>query len=295
MVRAIMRLQAGTMRREHDMAKRNSRKLRGTHSLRFDRTRWLWLAGIGLVAAAILVVRLVTPHGQVNPDLRAAFIDQLSPAYPNEDFRSALVTDVERFGLPLDVYEGEQVDVDLYRGIAEKRYGVLVIRSHSGVLETGGAPDSQATALFTNEPYARYKHVAEQVNGRLLIVRPFEGDRELTFGVTDSFFQKSMRGELPGAVVVVAGCSILGRTDLARALVERGASVVISWDRSVGLEHVDRATGLLLYYLLGEGLTVDGAVFTAMAEAGPDPEFGSVLTYYPASAGSHTVEDLLIR
>jgi hypothetical protein len=258
-------------------------------------TRSLWVAGIGFVAVVIFGIWLATPRAHGVGDLRGALIDQLSPVYGNEEFQSSVMDDMGRFGLSLDVYEGAQVDVGLYRDIGQENYGVLVIRSHSGILKLEGAEDERITALFTNEPYSESRYVAEQLGDRILIVRPFEGDRQLTFGVTPDFFRQSMRGELPGTIVVIAGCSILYRTDLAEALLSRGASVVISWDRSVGLAHVDEATALLVHYLLAEGMTVQDAAVAAMVEAGPDPEFGAILKYCPISAGRYTAQQLLGR
>ncbi len=257
--------------------------------------KWLWVAGAVLAVAVILAIRLLAPAGHGDADLRAALIDQLSPAFPNEEFRSSVMADLEILGLPVDLYEGEEVDVDLYRALGEEAYGVLVIRSHSGTLELGGGPDQRTTALFTNESYSGSRHIAEQVVERVLIVRPLEDDPDLTFGVAPDFFRQSMRGELPHTIVVIAGCSILDRTDLAEALVSRGASVVISWDLSVALDHVDEGNRLLIHYLLAEGMTVDDAVAAAMDEAGPDPEFGAVLKYYPDAAGPYTAEQLLRR
>jgi len=275
------------------MTRRNTRTPGANTPARY-RTRRLWLAGAAIVAV-VLGVWLLTPRESIDPDLRAALIDQLSPAYVNEQFRVSVVADIAHFGIPCDVFEGDDVDVDLYRSIGEGNYGVLVIRSHSGTLEPGGAEEQRMTALFTNERYAEYKHVAEQLNERVLIVRPFEADPVLTFGVAPSFFTKSMKGELPGTVVVVAGCSVLARPDLAQALVQRGASVVVSWDRSVGLDYVDEAAALFIQFLLGEGMTVEEAAVATMAEVGADPEFGAVLRYYPTSAGRHNAAELLRR
>ena len=257
--------------------------------------RWrLWIVGIvALAAVVILVTRLSSPQPHTGAELRAALIDQLSPASTNEEFHSSVKADIEHFGLPLDVYEGDEVDVDLYRALGEHPYGVLVIRSHSGTLELGGAESERTTALFTNEPYSERRHVPEQLADRVLIVRPFEDDSDIRFGVAPGFFRHNMRGAFPRTIVVVAGCSILNSTELAESLVSRGASVVISWDLSVGLEHADKATALLVHYLLAERMTVGEAVAATMDQAGPDPEYRAVLKYYPESAGRNTAEQLL--
>ena len=257
-------------------------------------TAWLWAAGVAFAAVIILGFRLMTPQaGDVAENLRAAVLDQLSPAFPNDDFRASVTQDIEGFGLPVDAYEGQQIDVDLYRSLGTRDYGVLVIRSHSGILELEGEDAEPVTSLFTNEPYSQSEYVAEQLRDRVLIVRPFVQDAELTFGITPEFVLHSMEGRLPRSIVIVAGCSVLGRTDMAQALVSRGASVVISWDRSVGLAHADESTAALVSHLLEEETTVQGAVAATMSELGPDPEYGATLRYYPATAGRSTAMELL--
>jgi hypothetical protein len=247
-----------------------------------------------LLGVCVATVTLATSAcARESADLHAGLIDQLSPAFPNESFTSEVAAAVEEFGLSLETYEGDAVDVNLYRSLGERSLGVLVIRSHSGILQLEGEDQQGVTALFTNEPYSEQKYVGEQLRGRLLIVRPFEADPKLTFGVTPNFVRQSMDGYLPRTIVVVAGCSVLGRTDLAEALVSRGASVVISWDRSVGLAHADAATARFVTHLCAEGMTVDEAVVATMVEMGPDPDYGAVLRYYPASVAQRAAAELL--
>jgi len=274
------------------MTKRSRKRRLRPKAVTREGNRSLWVAGIAFVAVIVLAIRLMTPQGHEDGDLRAALIDQFTPAFPNEEFRSSAMSDIGRFGLPVDVYEGEEIDVDFYRSLGEEPYGVLVIRSHSGIV-LEGSEDEGIAALFTNELYHRSRHTVDQLHDRVFKVKPFEGEVETTFGVGPDFFRHSMRGDFHNAVVVISGCSILYRTELAEALVARGASVVISWDVSIRLDHMDRGTGLLLHYLLGEGMTVEEAVSAAMAECGPDPEFGAVLKYYPPSAGRYTAAELL--
>ena len=257
-------------------------------------TLWLWVAGLAFAAVVILGFRLMTPRTpELAPELGAILIDQLSPTYPNDEFRTSVAAGVEELGLPLEVLDGEAVDVDLYRSLGLRDCGVIVIRSHSGILELVAGGSEQVTALFTNEPYSERAHVSEQLRDQLLVVRPFEDDTNLTYGVTPEFVLHGMRGSLPRSVVIIAGCSVLGRTDLAEALCASGASVVISFDRSVGLAHADASTARLIEHLLEAGKTVERAIITTSAELGPDPEYGALLSYYPPSAGHRTVAQLL--
>ena len=270
----------------------NTRTVWGSGAVLLRRPRRRHAAVILGVCAAV-VVMATSSCAQEHADLRGGLIDQLSPAFRNEAFTNEVTAAIEEFGLPLDSHEGDAVDVNLYRSLGERSLGVLVIRSHSGILELGDGDQQGVTALFTNEPYSERKHVGEQLGDRLLIVRPFETDPKLTFGVTPSFVRQSMDGYLPRTIVVLAGCSVLGRTDLAEALVSRGASAVISWDRSVGLTHADEATARLVTHLCAEGMTVEEAVVATMAEMGPDPDYGAILRYFPASVARRTADELL--
>jgi len=257
---------------------------------------WTWAVGVLLLAAVLFGFRTLAPRSASVPaELRAVVVDQLSPLYPNDSFRSSVTESRESFGLPVSVYEGEDVDVSLYRSLPAKQPGVLLIRSHSGILTLEGEEEQHVTALFTNEPYRKTAYVTEQLSDRLLIVRPFQDDAALTFGVSPAFVSRSMRGSLPGSIVIIAGCSCLGRTDLAEAFAAAGASVVVSWDGSVTLEHVDAATAFLVDRFLRRGATLEDAIVATMSEYGRDPEFGAVMTCFPLAAGQLTATQLLAR
>lgn len=94
-----------------------------------------------------------------------------------------------------------------------------------------------------------------------------------------------MIGRFGDTLIIIAGCQSLGTFDMARALVERGASAVIGWDEWVDLAHNDRAILHLLEALTAQGLTVKQAVEKTMGEVGPDPTYKSVLTYFPSERG----------
>lgn len=257
-------------------------------------TVWTWAVGILVVGTIVLGFRAMAverPAGFV--ERRAVIIDQLSPQYPNDAFRSATTASLEAIGLSVDVFEGDDVDTGLYRSLPERLPDVVLIRSHSGIMELQGETAERITALFTNEPYSETAHVTEQLSDRLLIVRPFEDDAELTFGVSPKFVRSSMVGRLPGSIVIIAGCSCLGRLDLAEAFIARGAAVVVSWDGAVTLEHVDDATALLVDRFFRDGLTLEDAVIATMLEYGEDPDFGALMSYFPVAAGRYTAAGLL--
>ena len=258
------------------------------------RPLWRWIA-LGVFAVIVLVaVRLTMPSlAPSSEGIYAVVIDQLSPAYANEKLRGGARESFGAFGLEVKEYEGDEVDVDLYRGLGLMDCGVCLIRSHSGILVLEGEEKEHITSLFTNEPYSQLRYVSEQLSDRVLIVRSNEDDEQLTFGISPLFVEKSMEGELPSTIVIIAGCSCLGSPDLATAFLSRGASVVVSWDRSVNLDYLDVVTAYFLEGFFSRGLTLEDAVAQTMAEYGPDSEFGSIMTYLPVAAGRSTARELL--
>lgn len=259
---------------------------------------WLpWgLVGVGLlIAVAVIGSRLLAPQppAAVETDLRGVVIDQLSPEDANDSLRSAVRADMRKFGLEVREIEGDEVTVQTYRSLGNSGPSVLLIRSHSGILTLEGDEEQHITALFTNEPYSKAKYVTEQLRDRVLIVRRHEQDEQLKFGVSPLFILHSMEENLSRTVVIIAGCSCLGRTDLAEAFRARGASVVLSWDQPVSLDYLDRATEYLVDALLAQEMTIEDATVLTMAEFGSDPEFGAILLYYPPAAGRYTVAELV--
>ncbi|MFC2009146.1 hypothetical protein ACFLUT_03735 [Chloroflexota bacterium] len=255
---------------------------------------WIWLSIGGLIVAILVLGRLLAPQPeQPEGTLRAVVIDQLAPGDPNPNLRTAVREDMEAFGLEVVEFEGDEVTVGTYRELGDLAPAVLLIRSHSGLLTLESEQEEHITALFTNEPYSRAKYVSEQLGDRVLIVRLGEQDEHLRFGVSPMFIEQSMHGNLSRTVVLIAGCSCLGRTDLAEAFRARGASVVLSWDAPVGLEYLDAATGHLVDCLFEERMTVEGATVSTMAQFGSDPAFESILLYYPVAAGRYTVSELI--
>ncbi len=271
-----------------------SRRMALAVSTLAGRPSWRWIA-LGVFAVIVIVaVRLVMPSPAPSSEgIYAVVIDQLSPAYANEELRGVARESLGAFGLVVKEYEGDEVDVDLYRGLGLMDCGVCLIRSHSGILVLEGEEKEHITSLFTNEPYSQLRHVSEQLSDRVLVVRSNEDDEQLTFGISPLFVEKSMEGELPSTMVIIAGCSCLGSPDLATAFLSRGASVVVSWDRSVNLDYLDVATAYFLEGFFSRGLTLEDAVAQTMAEYGPDSEFGSIMTYLPVAAGRSTARELL--
>jgi hypothetical protein len=260
--------------------------------------RYLWLV-IPLVIAATIAGVFLYPTDQPSPENNgepsAAIIDQLYSMQPNQAFINKSTEILEAYGLKVDLYQGDEVTVDLYGKLPSYGYELIIFRAHAGLLfheEDSQAVVREATCIFTNEEYSERKHISEQLNGELAKARVAEG-YPTVFAIGARFTKHSMDGEFDNTVIIMMGCNCLHLTDLALAFYEKGASSYLAWDGMVELEYVDNATITLLEKLLSEELSIQEAVEETMSEEGPDPNYGATLQYYPAHSANQSVTELL--
>jgi hypothetical protein len=255
---------------------------------------WLLIA-LG-IAGVVVFVRLY-PMGRPPPnnggELRAVIVDQLSSFRENDTFVADVTEELEDFGFEVDLYQGDDVDVEFYRQLPTHGYKFIILRAHSGIL----AEDEEIkdrTVLFTNEGYSQLKHYPEQLDDRLVMARVGEG-YPMVFGIPPKFIRESMEREFDHAVIIMMGCSGLFLRDLAPAFIEKGASVYVAWNGSVELYYVDEATPYLVRQLCSGNLTIKEAVNNTMSAIGPDPVHKAGLEYYPvwpSDSGDKTLREL---
>ena len=256
---------------------------------------FVWLAiGLGIIAVVVFVRSSPTcgPTGPSHPgELKAAIVDQLYVLQPNQDFIQQTTQELEDYGLEVDLYQDDEITVDLYRQLPGLGYKVIIFRTHSGLLGMEGEIIKR-TCLFTNEPYNQTKHVAEQLSDQLAMAR-IDEHHDWVFAIGDEFVTQSMEEQFANTVIIMMGCSCLYLDDLAQAFIEKGASTYLGWDVAVDLSYVDDAAISLVQNLCGENLTVKKAVAKTMAEKGPDPHYGAELKYYPPQIGDKVVRELI--
>jgi len=135
--------------------------------------RWLWVTLVLFIA--VLAVIFISQRSQfITPSIpegtSAAIVDQLYSNYPNEDFTSNITEDLEDFGFSVDVYQGDDVTVDLYRNLPAYDYALIIFRVHSGAISPnpeGDVAPTTGTYLFTNEPFNRMKYTRELLGDEL--------------------------------------------------------------------------------------------------------------------------------
>ncbi len=255
---------------------------------------WLW------VIVALFIVAVFAPvfwhvfasHNPPNlPNLKAAIIDQLYTTYPNENFTTEVKGALEAYGFQVDVYQGSEVTVDLYRNLPSYDYKLIILRTHSGIMDSSEGGITAAT-LFTNEPYTPLQYTFQQLGDELMSVQ-LNKDSPRFFGIKPNFISKSMKGNFRNTVVIVNGCTLLYDNIMASAFTQKGASAFLAWNGSVGLDYVDKATISLVKNLLSDKRTLKEAWDVTMAENGRDPQYQSWLKYYPPKSGDKTLRQLI--
>ncbi len=254
---------------------------------------WLWVIVALFIAvfAAVFWHVSASPNPPNLPNLKAAIVDQLYADYPNENFTTEVKGALEAYGFQVDVYQGDEVTVELYQNLPSYDYKLIILRSHSGTMQIS-QEDIPGAYLFTNEPYTPEKYLFDQFGDKLMLVQAAE-DSPRFFGISPNFIIKSMKGDFRNTVVIVDGCSGLYDNILASAFTLKGASAFLAWDASVGLDYVDKATISLVKNLLSDKRTLKEAVDVTMAEDGRDPQFHSYLKYYPPQSGDKTLRQLI--
>lgn len=260
------------------------------------RLTWRLGALVGSVTIAIAAVALfLSPArgiitSESGPDTpRAAILDQLYLTFPNDEFVTSASERLESAGYEVDLFQGREVTVELYRNLPEDDYDVVILRVHSGLVEeidpSGTETLTDYVSLFTGESYTPTRYVEEVKEGPIGIASSYEGGPEY-FGVGPSFIESSMNGEFDDTLVILMGCDGLRSDRTAQAFLSRGAESFVSWDQPVSADHTDLATERLLGYLYQDELSVADAVQQTMAEVGPDPVFDAELLTYPTSTAT---------
>jgi len=235
------------------------------------------------VSGSLIISMLNQPSTSSTSPLRAVIVDHLSLTAPNQTFIQTATNILVQAGYTVDYYQGEKVTVELYRNLPTHGYKIVILRVHS----TGIYGQ-----LFTSESYDNTKYVYEQLTDRVIRVT-FDGNPPYYFGISPLFVNYDMKGNFQDTVIIMMGCNGLTNTDMAKAFVEKGAKVYVSWSESVLASHTDQATTQVLQHLILEKQTVKQAVDTTMSEVGPDPASKSQLIYYPLEAGDYTIQNMV--
>ena len=255
------------------------------------------LTAIAVIFASIFAVyqSINSPNQTVESVPKAAIVDQLSLSIPNQTFVQTAKDILTEAGYVVDYYSGEKVTVNFYRNLATYGYKLIILRVHSALGSTGKPP----LALFTSELYSTSKYLTEQLYDRVTKVGfdpEVYGDSNSYFGIMPDFVRYSMNGKFDHTAIIMMGCDgipylggDLRYVGMAKAFVEKGATVFISWSGPVLGSYSDAATIHLLQNLITEKQTVRKAVEETMRQVGSDPMYKSQLQFYPREAENDVI------
>ena len=224
---------------------------------------------------------------------KAVIIDQLYDDVAHDWFHEDVSKLLAEAGYQVDIFTTKEVTLDFYKKLPLQNYKMVIVRSH-GVADEN---ENNQVALFTGEKYTTDKYISEQLFGQVKKGAPLqEVDFDTTgtdaqwiivnstyrtlttpaktlttsdeeyFLITPNFIDTGMEGKFSNTLFVLGGCSTMNTDSMAKALVKRGASTVVGWDRTVGSIENDMAMKLLLEKMLVDEMKVDDAVDSVMDE-----------------------------
>jgi hypothetical protein len=256
------------------------------------------IAIVIIFASSLAVYQSIksTPNQAIESVPKAVIVDQLSLSIPNQTFVQTAKDILTEAGYAVDYHKGEEVTVNFYRNLATHGYKLIILRVHSALGPTGKPP----LALFTSELYSTSKYLSEQLYDQVTKVAfnpEVYGDSNSYFGIMPDFVRYSMNGKFDGAAIIMMGCDgipylggDLRYVGMAKAFVEKGARVFISWSGPVLGSYSDAATIHLLQKLIAEGQMVRRAVEDTMREVGSDPMYKSQLQFYPRESENYVMQ-----
>jgi len=257
--------------------------------------RYLSIASVILVLTSLALTSCGSPPEEYDGVPKAAIVDQLYLREANPGFIAEMTAILESCGFAIDLWQGEEITVEFYRGLPERGYKLIVFRVHSGLLlemEESGVEPLEATYLFTGETYTTTKYVSEQLTDKVSNALMAE-DYPLVFAVSSEFIREDTKGDFDDTVIISMGCESYYYDDMPAAFIEKGASVYTGWSTIVSLEYVDVVTLDLLGNLCTANMTVTQGISRTTAELGHDPYFDAYLKYFPAESGSQKIAELI--
>jgi len=233
---------------------------------------------------------IFTPtYSQEKPRQLAAIIDQLHDSLPNKRHQQKALKYFVNAGYDVDLYTTEDITIDFYKKLPSMNYKFIYIRTHSvEVVELGNS-----TLVLTGEEYDINKYISEQLSGQIHRASPIydqlladeimkndQSSLEKTYFTIGSKFMSELAiGEFPQSVILIGGCESVRTQDLARSFIERGASAIIGWDRTINSMENDRVMLALLEEILINKTNLRDSIISVMEEFGPNLEFHSQLHY----------------
>lgn len=224
---------------------------------------------------------------------KAAIIDQLGSSklaasirFENQTFVEA-AEELLHLRYSIIDYYSDNATVEQYKELASRGYKLIVWRAHSALDLKSKYVAISATDKYSSDYYNAY------LDNEQLTLCNITGDSDLSkmyLGITPKFVKEVMNGRFDDTTIILMSCNGLrsGYYATAQAFEQKGVRVFISWDEWVDFENNDRATSLLLQYLLNENDTVNiatGRIPAYQSESGATVQ----LRYDPGNAADYQI------
>jgi hypothetical protein len=225
---------------------------------------------------------------------KAAIIDQLSLLDPNPELITRATQLLEASGFSVDLWQGEDVNIDFLKNLPGYNYKLIFFRAHLGIQCLVNVNDpsdiipKKITGLFTGEIYSPIKHGNDQMR-RLVYEGVMDDKYPSVFSLGSAFVEEGMKDNFHDTMIIMMGCASFYNDDMAKAFIDRGASVYIGWNATVTLDYLDKATVKLLENILQKNMTVAGGITNTMKEVGNDPYSNAHLKYLLRDTGGQTM------
>jgi len=210
---------------------------------------------------------------------KAVLIDGIAFTDPDPEFTRSVEEILSKANITLDIYEGEEVTINLLRKIGG--YGLIILRLHSAIDE-----EYRLLYIFSAERFNETGYLEERET-ELTAIRegvPFYGNESYFALRADLLGDLSDKG-LNGSIVILMGCNGTNSQQIIDNLFKRGVKAIIAWDGYVDLNYTDEITVELLKAVYEEHINFDEAVKKVMDERGADPTWNSRLEYLTSSGG----------
>ena len=216
---------------------------------------------------------------------KAVIIDQLYDEMPNDSFHLKATEYLEKAGYTVDIVTTQDITVDYYKDLPKKNYKYVIVRTH-------GAENIDDVVLFTGERYSEEKYIQEQLFGQVhkaaplrelaykidgssssewkiinkttkvltTSVKPVDQTKDEYFAVGPNLINQVMNGRFDDTIFLLGGCNTLSNPSLAKSLSDKGASLVVGWDDTVGNFDNDRAILFFLEHSLIKNLETESTL-----------------------------------
>jgi len=214
----------------------------------------------------------------------AIILDQLTikKELVNSNFNSTCASILESSGYNLHYHPSEDATISFFKDLPSKSGKVIIIRAHSAVRDNTDWVD-----LFTSENFREGKYIdLISISQQISKAKMYSFDDDY-FAIGPTFVNSSMKGQFEdGSLIILMGCNSLNYTSMAKALVGRGARVVVGWTSWVDANYTDSYTIQLLQHLLAKNpYTIRGSINKLNKEMNTSQSnpYNTRLAYYPTS------------